>query len=397
MLRLCIITPFPPKEDGLAVYAEKLVNVLTNKFYIPIYVICEYYDKGNVELDRVTTNLKIYRIWRPKSLLNQFKVWRKIIRLNPNIIDIHYGPTGRYGGLIGEPLAILVTLLRLSRLKVVLTLHSIWLRREAKERALERSRSRFISYIAGVYYWIFMFLFLRLFNLILLVVNFENSPITEIVLRHFRLSPRKIKEIVHGTPSLSYNQEVKLFFKSRLGLLDKNVFLLFGFIRKDKGIDLAIKSVAAMGQNNILLIVGRPITDEDERYLEYLKTLTVQLNLETRVRFDIRFVPEGDLVKYLHAADVLLLPYRRRVGPSGPIALAASFGLPVIAVNDGKFLTNHNYFVWLIDKADEIKLFEAMKQVITNKEVMTNRAIDYALKYNFENIAKEYLSMVLNT
>jgi glycosyltransferase involved in cell wall biosynthesis len=390
--RLCIVTPFPPEEDGLAVYSERFVKALLKTKKVSVTIISRRYANKTSKCN-AQARLRLIRIWEPKSFINQFAVWRAILHLHPDVVDIHYGPYAEFGGLIGEPLVILACLLRLSRLKVFLTIHSLWLPHKASERAFEITQNTLISLLAGFYYWSFMLLFLRLFNRILLVVIFSNSHITDTARQFFHLSTSKIKEMVHGTSRPLYSLRKKISCKSRLGLQDKNVFLIFGFIRRDKGIDLAIRSMAKLHGSDVLIVAGRPITDDDEKYLSYLKTLTQELKLNDRVRFDTRFIPEADLANYLFASDFLLLPYTRRVGPSGPFAIAASYGLPVIGVYDREFLSIQSSFVWLLEKADSEQLSHAMENIIVNKEVMIRHAISYASKYCFENISEEYLTL----
>jgi len=393
LTKLCIITPFPPEQDGLAMYSKRFVDAFLLKANTSVVVLCQSSAEDTNESVR-KSNLKVLRIWKPQSLFNQLRIWRAITSLHPDIVDVQYGPFGRFGGLIGEPLFMLFMLLRLSRLRAVLTMHSIWLPGEAASRAFERTRRKSLSVIAGLYYWMFMLLFLKLPSRILIVVAFEHSPITRDMKAVFHLPSQKLKEIVHGTLPPMHDITKKLSSKSRLHLLDRRVFLTFGFIRSDKGIELALRSLDELRGRNVLIVAGMPLTKDDIRYLSYLKALTLELRLNDHIRFDTRFVPESDLEDYLNAADVLLLPYTRRVGPSGPLATAASFGLPVISVYDGKWLVRGNSFVYLLRKADDRELLQAMREIEVKERVMTKNAIDYASRYRFENIVEEYMFLV---
>ena len=49
-----------------------------------------------------------------------------------------------------------------------------------------------------------------------------------------------------------------------------------------------------------------------------------------RVTLEMRFIPDGELPDYLGAADIVVLPFRRSL-TSGSVALAASYGLPIVA------------------------------------------------------------------
>jgi hypothetical protein len=45
---------------------------------------------------------------------------------------------------------------------------------------------------------------------------------------------------------------------------------------------------------------------------------------------DLRFVPDAELPVYFGAADIAVVPFRRSL-TSGSVALAATYGLPVVA------------------------------------------------------------------
>ena len=198
-IRICLITPFPPREDGVAEYSKCLVESLQESSVL-ISVITQ---KENVRTvtDEVIINkkTKILRSWNPKSIINQFKVYKTIIKIHSDIVHLQYGPYSEYGGFLGEPLLLLFLLLRFSRIKSVVTLHSIWFPTEAESRAYERTRSHFLSKLVAIYYSSFIRIFLRFFDLILVCVNFPSSQISVKIVRQLGLLPSKVKQIVHGS------------------------------------------------------------------------------------------------------------------------------------------------------------------------------------------------------
>ena len=63
-----------------------------------------------------------------------------------------------------------------------------------------------------------------------------------------------------------------------------------------------------------------------------LHAARLRLKSACTVISDFRFIPDEDIKKYLSAADIVVLPYRRSyMGPSGILQLAAAAGKPVVA------------------------------------------------------------------
>jgi len=123
--------------------------------------------------------------------------------------------------------------------------------------------------------------------------------------------------------------------------------------------------------------------------------LAKKLNVEEAVIFDTRYIPDKDLASYFSCSDVLLLPYSRRVGPSGPLAIAASYGLPTIMTIDEKFALSHVVpFVKLVPPRDCVALANAIGELLKDGETrqeMVQTAIAFSSKYSYDNVAKQHI------
>lgn len=122
--------------------------------------------------------------------------------------------------------------------------------------------------------------------------------------------------------------------RTKLGLVESDeVLLYFGFIRKYKGIDIAIKAVAqiaAKRPNLVLLVAGESYSGEED-----YKALANELGvLGTHVRFFDQYISNDDVPIYFCAANAALLPYRNAT-QSGVVQIAYNYNLPVIATNVG--------------------------------------------------------------
>lgn len=124
---------------------------------------------------------------------------------------------------------------------------------------------------------------------------------------------------------------IRIRLRARLGLASQDVLLLvFGTTRCDKGADIAIKMLAHLPQRYHLLFAG-----EDTFFSQsYLAGLASEQGFLKRVHFDNRLIPEDEIPTYFCGCDIVLIPYRKNfAGQSGPLTIAAAFGIKVVAPN----------------------------------------------------------------
>jgi len=119
---------------------------------------------------------------------------------------------------------------------------------------------------------------------------------------------------------------------------DVPVLLFVGRIQPLKGPDVAVRSLAALGRRDaLLLIVGGASGLEGELELARLHALIDELGVGDQVRF-VAPQPHHILSTYYRAADVVVVPSRSE--SFGLVALEASAcGVPVVASGVGGLLT----------------------------------------------------------
>ncbi|HEY9849885.1 MAG TPA: glycosyltransferase [Leptolyngbyaceae cyanobacterium] len=128
--------------------------------------------------------------------------------------------------------------------------------------------------------------------------------------------------------------------KEILGIqADRQVFMLFGSLTRRKGIQKLLEAVTMLpqdlGQKLCLVLLGVPEPIEEKpliaSWLEKIYHLQSSLQIITKYEY----IPETDVHKYFHMADVILIPYQRQAGMSGILLLAASTCKPVLSTNYG--------------------------------------------------------------
>ncbi len=141
----------------------------------------------------------------------------------------------------------------------------------------------------------------------------------------------KVSRIRHGNYIDSIHGRVDMATARRKLDLPPNaiVGLMFGQIKTAKGLDIlleALPKVVAKFPEFYLVIAGKPWKDDFARYQASIE----RLDIASRVRADIRYIPDDEASLYHSATDIVLLPYRK-VYQSGVLLMAMSWGLPIIA------------------------------------------------------------------
>ncbi|WP_431216067.1 glycosyltransferase [Puia sp. P3] len=116
-----------------------------------------------------------------------------------------------------------------------------------------------------------------------------------------------------------------------IGERDK-VILFFGFIRKYKGLDIALAAMAdaRMRDQGIRLMVAGEFYEDAAPYQEQIDRLGIRDLLVLRTDF----IPDSEVRDYLCAADAVIQPYRNAT-QSGVTPLAYHFEKPMIVSNVG--------------------------------------------------------------
>jgi D-inositol-3-phosphate glycosyltransferase len=142
--------------------------------------------------------------------------------------------------------------------------------------------------------------------------------------------------------------------RRRLGLpTDRPLLLFVGRIQPLKGVDIAVRALAALrARDPELVVVGGPSGADGPAEIARLHALAEELHVADRVRW-VRPVPHDRLADWYRAADVCLVPSRSE--SFGLVALeAAACGTPVVAADVGglRTLVDHEESGFLIDGRD---------------------------------------------
>ncbi len=161
------------------------------------------------------------------------------------------------------------------------------------------------------------------------VIIVHNEADRNVLVQEFGQPASKISIVPHGP--LSLGAPVRAFTASNCLEL-----LLFGSIREDKGIHLAIEAVDQLnrrGKPVRLTIAGALANARESEYWDRCKELIAQA--ADCIRVEERFIADDELPALIGVCHAVLLPYTGTNSESGVAALALANERAIIARNLG--------------------------------------------------------------
>ena len=302
--RLAVLGNHPPRLCGIATFTQHLTDALVAERNGLECAVLAMNDPGNryayparVRFEIGEADLTSYR--RAVDFLHVH---------SPDVVSLQH----EYGIFGGDAGAHVLALLRELRVPVVTTLHTVLATPDPQQRlamdGVIRASER------------------------LVVMSARGAALLGEV---HHVPADKIDLIPHGIPDVPPN----LQGKEALGLQDRPVILTFGLLSPDKGIEQvidALPAILARHPSLIYVVLGatHPTVKahHGEAYRDSLEARARHLGVEHAVRFDNRFVSEGELVEYLGAADLYITPYHNAQQiTSGTLAYAVGAGKAVIS------------------------------------------------------------------
>ncbi|GAB3163487.1 glycosyltransferase family 4 protein [Telluribacter humicola] len=218
----------------------------------------------------------------------------------------------------------------------------------------------------------------------------------------YSISLEKIAMIPHGVPDMQFNQQLA---KKEFKLLSKKLLLTFGFIGRNKGIEVVLKALPAVVRKHpevMYIVLGKThpnvIRHSGEEYRIYLLGLVKKLGIEKHVIFLNEFIDQSELLKYLSASDIYITPYTNEAQiTSGTLSYAIGAGSAVVSTpywHAAELLADGRGR--LFDFNDSDALGEIFLDLLDNTEVMGDlrkNAHEYGQEIVWPKIGQKYLQL----
>ena len=371
---LLFITSFPPRQCGIATFAQDLVNALHKTFAGKLNIeICALTEPGKPAAYEAPVQYTLNAL-DAESCIAMAHTINANAEIDLVCIEHEFG---LYGGDYGHHLLGLLSLLDKP---FIVRFHTV----------LPNPDQKCLKIVS-------------LIGALAAKVTVMTQTSADILQTTYQLAPEKIIHIPHGTHAhiISDKEEVK----KRFGLQGKMVLSTFGLLSENKGLETgirAMKRVATQFPNAVYLILGRThptiVAREGERYRDRLVQLIKDNGLEKNVQFVNSYLSLDNLLDYLAITDIYLFtsidPHQ---AVSGTFVYAMSAGCPVIATSfvQAKEMLDESCG-YLIDFNNDEQLADHAITLLGNDALrasMSKRAIEKTRNSIWENVALAHMAM----
>jgi len=223
-------------------------------------------------------------------------------------------------------------------------------------------------------------------------------PLGRKVIDRLRIPRKPLTVIPHGIPTIAFKKRNITQLRRNLQMDNTQTLLTFGLIRRTKGIEVVIRALPELRKavpSIRYIVLGDAPRPKDQEYLAEIQQLAQKLGVADIVRFDTQYLAEPELLDYLAAADICIMPYTVRDQiSSGTVLWSFATGTPLISTNyvfAEYALANHRGI--LVGFSDSDKVTQAVMSLIDHpirRERMINRAHDFANTRQWPNVASSY-------
>ncbi|MFB6457774.1 glycosyltransferase [Chitinophaga sp. Hz27] len=373
---LLFVTSYPPRECGIATFAQDLINALRKSFEGKLEIqVCALQEAGKPiapHQPEVTYTLNPFDIDDCIAFAQRVNGNNKI-----DLICIEH-EFGLWGGDYGHNLLGMLSMLDKP---FIVRFHTV----------LPFADPKCIKVVS---------LISALAAKVMVMTNSSAKLLEEV----YHVPTSKIVHIPHGTHAHIVDDPEGL--KQQYDLQNKLVLSTFGLLSENKGIETGIKAMKEIVQhypNAIYLILGKthPVvfTHQGEKYRNYLEQLVVEYKLENNVRFVNNYLSLNTLLDYLALTDIYLFTSKDpHQAVSGTFVYAMSAGCAIIStsfVQANEMLDSD--CGRLIDFNNDQQLATEAIQLLGDPELrgrMSTAAIEKTRSSIWENVAIAHMSII---
>jgi len=305
-IMVAYVTTYPPRECGIATYTKDLVDAISKLYVLRPPVVAAINDRSGHYNYPGAVKFQIDR----ERVESYVEAAEHINDSDIDIVNLQH-EFGLFGGAWGE---YVITFLERLEKPVITTLHTVLLEPVPDARRVLEGILQHSDYV--------------------IVMARVGIRILEQLYETFA---DKVRYIPHGCPNVPFMRSEAV--KCRLDLRDRVVLSTFGLLSRGKGIEYAIRALPQIVDEEpriLYLIIGETHPEvrkhEGETYRNRLFDLVESLGLEQNVRFVNRFLPKNELIKYLQATDIYIIPYPNKEQiSSGTLLYALSTGKAIVS------------------------------------------------------------------
>ncbi|MCK5416608.1 glycosyltransferase [Candidatus Parcubacteria bacterium] len=372
---LCMST-FPPRECGIATFAQDLTNAIDKEFSPDVKSkILAINDNGTSIYNYPQKVIMQINETEMEDYINRANEINKLPHIKMVNIQHEYGI---FGGDWGD---YILPFLELLQKPAILTMHTVL--PEPPDKNIKSVTQAMARKVAAI------------------IVMTQTSA--NYLIDVYGIDKKKIHVIPHGVHNVAYPSKTKA--KTKLKLDGRLVFSTFGMLNRDKGIEYAIEALPKIIKehpNALYLILGatHPVIrrDEGERYRNKLKRIIYKLGLKENVKFYNKYLTLEELIDYLKATDIYISPTLNPLqAVSGTISYALSCACPIVATKNQYASDVINEERGQLVKFENSKEIEkALLYILRNekrRKEMGKNSYFYSRHMTWQNVALSYFNI----
>jgi glycosyltransferase involved in cell wall biosynthesis len=373
---LLLVTSFPPRQCGIATFAQDLVNALQKSFQGKLQVtVCALSEEGKAPpglQPPVKYTVDPFNIDSCIEFAHQVNSDKQI-----DLVCFEH-EFGLYGGEFGHNLLAMLSLLDKP---FIVRFHTVLPFPDPKCRKV-------VSLIG------------TLANKIIAMTQTSADILRNV----YHLPVEKIIHIPHGTHAHIVSDVQTL--KKQYNLQNRLVLTTFGLLSENKGIETGVRAMRRIVKtfpNALYLILGKThpvvVAREGEQYRERLEQMVQEYGLQDNIKFVNSYLDLETLLDYLSLTDIYLFTSKDpHQAVSGTFVYAMSAGCPVVSTafvqaremldESCGYLINFNDPEQLADRAIHLLQHPELR------EQMSLNAIQRTRNSIWDNVAIAHMSLI---
>lgn len=363
--RIAFVTTLQPETH----YSRYLIGALEERLQSRASVLV-YADKD--PRNKALAFKSVEPVWTP-SFLFPVQIVGRALKDRPALVHLQH-EINMYGGPSTAILfPVLLLLLRVARMKTVVTVHSVVSTDEIDEEFM-RTFSWRPSWILVRAVRLFFSILYRSIGWLAARVIVHSQYMARLLERDYRVPARKIVSIPIGVPAANPRAGSQSEYAGAWAapLSGKKLVLYFGYIIRRKGLEYLIEAFQSLVPDfpdHALVLAGGEL-DYQSDYARNLRLDVKARGLDGSIVFT-SFIPAAEIENLFAASEFVVLPYAYSISSSLPLSFAMEYGKPVIATRLGTLEEeiDDGRTGFLVAPRDAAALARAMRQLMSDESL----------------------------
>ncbi len=388
-MRIVILTPWPPLQDGLSYYSWFLCNALASMSEIVVIA-------SNLSFSTSKGKLKVVASW-PLGTTGVTRAIKSCLRNSADVFHIEAPPMFLKSTLGMILLPFTIAALRSSGKPVIVTLHTVIDMSNRRQSTYQPDNTLQKLFNVSLFLsQMFLIAYTRSVCLLSTKVIVLSDLMRKILLSRYSVSPKKVIVIPHGVKKRMTSGS----FRDNCSQIRELLFL--GFIRPSKGLEIlidAFSNIADRLPNVKLVIAGGAAHPKDKDYLNSLKKMILHSRHYDKIHVIGRSLSDEEIASLIERAYAIVLPYLDNfIEVSGVVANVMDYGKPIICTRTPRFLgdLSPNIDCLMVEPGDVRGLSNAIQTILERKDLveMMKRNLEAKARTRYwERIAEEHLKV----